>query len=728
MRHQVMRQAGELQKAREKSDAGRAARYAALNLMEDAVQAQQALEQENGERRRAEVALRASEEKYRTLFDSIDEGFCIIEMIFDTSGRGCDYRFIETNPAFELHTGLKQALGRTVRELVPHHEPHWFEIYARVSQTGVSVRCENSAAALGRYYDVYAFRAGEPQEHRVAVLFRDISERKRQEQRQKFRITLSDALRPLMDAATIKQECLRIISETLDVDRVLYGDVMPDGRMLLISDHAVNGATSISGQVDAHDFGVADIDKLRAGGNLIIGDVASAVDLSQEARAAYLSIQARAVVTVPLNKNGRWVSNLAVHHGKPRQWTAHEVDILQDAAERTWEAVERARVETELRAAKEEAEHANRAKDDFLAALSHELRNPLNPVLLCASDMAEDPSLPPHTREDLRMIHRNVELEARLIDDLLDLTRISRGKMSIHCVPNDAHTLLRHTQEIVKVDAASTRVNVKLQMNAEECHLLADAGRMQQVFWNLIKNGIKFSSAVPDGEVIVRTYNPSPGNLVVEVEDNGVGMTAEAIAKIFHPFEQGDHSGSHRFGGLGLGLAISKAIVDLHQGEMHAESAGPGCGSLFQLRLPTITAPAALPPNAQKPVPMVGALRLLLVEDHESTLRVLQNLLERDGHSVHPARNAQEALAFAEDQDCDLVISDIGLPDRSGVELMRELRKMRGWPGIALSGYGMDADLAESLAAGFLSHLVKPLEIEALRKAIREAMRTREPV
>jgi PAS domain S-box-containing protein len=249
---------------------------------------------------------------------------------------------------------------------------------------------------------------------------------------------------------------------------------------------------------------------------------------------------------------------------------------------RTEEALRRSMEEEIL--SRKKAEAASRAKDDFIAALSHELRTPLTPVLLAATDLADDPSLHSEAREQLVMICRNVELEARLIDDLLDLTRISRGKLSLNPARVDAHEVMRHAEEIVHADLAGRKLELHLLLEAPQSFVLADSARLQQVFWNLLKNAVKFT---PDGGVItVRSSNPSTGRLLVSVSDTGRGIPPETLEKIFLPFDQGDLHGRHTFGGLGLGLAISKALVDLHEGCLTAHSEGAGKGAVFTVELP----------------------------------------------------------------------------------------------------------------------------------------------
>lgn len=375
---------------------------------------------------------------------------------------------------------------------------------------------------------------------------------------------------------------------------------------------------------------------------------------------------------------------------------------------------QRGQFEEELLKARKAAQKANKAKDEFLAALSHELRTPLSPVLMLSTVMELDTALPPEVREQAGVIRRNAELEARLIDDLLDLTRIAHGKLKLVPTTVDIHTLLSQTEEIVLSESRGKRVTVQFRKEAEEHHVRGDSARLQQVFWNVIKNAIKFTPA--GKEVCVTTLNVSEKRVAVQVKDAGIGIDPEALPHIFNAFEQGNIS-THRFGGLGLGLAITKAIVTMHGGSIQVESKGKGHGSTFTVELNTIPAPKA---TVDVVAPVLAApfrkLHLLLVEDHESTREVLARILRRCGYEVKAAGTGEEALTLAATAGpFDAVVSDLGLPDQSGFDLMRVLKAKHNLLGIALSGYGMEEDLRKAKAAGFSAHLVKPVPFDQLR-------------
>jgi signal transduction histidine kinase/CheY-like chemotaxis protein len=371
---------------------------------------------------------------------------------------------------------------------------------------------------------------------------------------------------------------------------------------------------------------------------------------------------------------------------------------------------------------------ANAAKDQFLALLSHELRNPLSPVIAMVSELeASIPDSPP-VREALEVIRRNVELEARLIDDLLDVTRIAKGKLQLSFEIICVHEILQRAYEICRDDIAAKRLQVEFRLRAAHAHVEGDPARLQQVFWNLIKNSVKFTPE--KGRIIIETINPAPEEIEIRITDTGIGIEPEKIDKIFNAFEQGQIAITRRFGGLGLGLAISKAMVDAHGGKIRVESPGKDGGSTFSLNLKTVPAPVSAGDGAEEGPsatiegePRTPTLRrVLVVDDHRDTCTGMKMMLERRGYEITVAHSAEQAVEKAHEQDFDVLISDIGLPDRSGYDLMRELRASKGLPGIALTGFGSEHDVSKARAAGFAEHLTKPINFERLEEAIQNLL------
>ncbi|HEY4282610.1 MAG TPA: ATP-binding protein, partial [Chthoniobacterales bacterium] len=354
----------------------------------------------------------------------------------------------------------------------------------------------------------------------------------------------------------------------------------------------------------------------------------------------------------------------------------------------------------DLSTAKEAAEAANKAKDDFLAVLSHELRTPLTPVLTTLAMMRDDEHNPPQTLQDIEVIRRNVEVEARLIDDLLDLTGIIRGKLELRRQAVDVASLLEHAmQNYCYGSAAEKNLTLSTEITASDRYAFADSSRITQVFWNLLQNACKFTPA--DGAINIRvsnTDNPQGAkpDLLVEISDTGIGISNEAMPRIFDAFEQGDRSRSRVFGGLGLGLAISRAIVELHGGSITAASGGRDKGTTMTIRLPTTAAPAVRPVDGRLKPALTSryrSLRVLLVEDHPDTAEQLTRLLRKAGHHVSCVATVKQALESGRGGGFDILISDLGLPDGSGYDLMRQLARPQHIPGIALSGFGMKEDV-----------------------------------
>ncbi len=388
---------------------------------------------------------------------------------------------------------------------------------------------------------------------------------------------------------------------------------------------------------------------------------------------------------------------------------------------------DRKQLELDLRAAKDSADRAktsaelaNRAKDYFLAVLSHELRTPLNPVVMGVSMLQDKADLDPSVRETLDMVRRNAEMEARLIDDLLDLTRISRGKVVLHTQRVDLRTVVANAVEVCRSDIEAKGLAFTIDTGRDSPYWLdADAVRLQQVFWNLLKNAIKFTPQ--GGRVDVRCCLDGPAHVAVEVRDTGIGIDPESIPRLFNAFEQADRSDTRPYDGLGLGLAISKAMAEMHGGSIEAQSEGAGRGATFRVRLP-LASPAAAPEPLAPTAPtqrVIGPLRILLVDDHGVTAKLMGRVLAADGHAVETAGDVATALRLADQHGFDLLISDVGLPDGSGHDLIRALRS-RGiaYPAIALSGYGQEEDIQRSREAGFAAHLTKPVPRERLIQAI----------
>jgi signal transduction histidine kinase len=380
---------------------------------------------------------------------------------------------------------------------------------------------------------------------------------------------------------------------------------------------------------------------------------------------------------------------------------------------------EHRRAQATLEQQKSAVEAANRTKDNFLAMLTHELRTPLTPVLAALDMLEREPGSSQDAKSALAMARRNVELEGQLIDDLLDLTRIAKHKLQLKFDSLDAHETIANVAEICRAEADARQLHLQLHLRAGAHYVSADTAKFQQIIWNLLKNAIKFTPA--HGDITISSTNPEPQLLAISVRDTGVGIDSEIMELIFNPFEQGERSFQQRYGGLGLGLAISKSLAQAHGGTLTAKSEGRDRGSTFVLSMHTVSPPKTAATKSPEPIG-TRPLRILLVEDHQDTCAALEKLLIRRGHLVAATHSMRSAMETAARNQFDLLISDIALPDGNGAELMTYLHAISGMRGIAISGFGMNGDIERSLEAGFAEHLIKPVKMENLEAAIERAI------
>jgi PAS domain S-box-containing protein len=411
-------------------------------------------------------------------------------------------------------------------------------------------------------------------------------------------------------------------------------------------------------------------------------------------------------------------------HGRVPGWLV----IIRDIS-----AQSRADAERTARVA---AEQANWAKDAFLAKLSHELRTPLTPVLAITSAALELPSIPAGLRSSLEIVQRNVHLEARLIDDLLDQSLVTLGKLRLRTELVDVQSLLLQTLENCSQFIRDAALVVRPEFSATNNVIAADPARLQQVFWNLIINAARYSPA--GSQLTIRTRNVAPDAFELEFEDEGRGLDSSQLERIFEPFVQAGENGPQRGPGLGLGLSIGRSIVEAHGGTLVAESLGPGRGATFRVVLHTVdpdevAAPERLRAGEATLEEVAGAdfeedreplapKTILLVEDNPDSLSALAMSLSTLGYEIRVANSLRAALAAAECEGYDLIVSDLELGDGTGMDLLNSLGPARSVPAIALTGYGSEEDRKMCLEAGFDLHIVKPVQARQLSDAIRSVI------
>ena len=410
------------------------------------------------------------------------------------------------------------------------------------------------------------------------------------------------------------------------------------------------------------------------------------------------------------------------------QKLTHQLEALQKIArqrDRELRLAQRAlkKSREELLRRDQAAKSADEAKERVLAVLSHELRTPLTPVLATVTAMQARGEVPRRMENFVGMVQRNIELEARLIEDLLDVTRLAREKMRLNLAEVDAHSIVRDVEAMFRHEAQARGLRLVTHLRATDHWVRGDAVRLRQVLWNLLSNAMKFTPR--GGTVTVKTSNRQikrgtpdhPKVLLIDIADTGIGIDGKMLGKLFRPFEQVEplKSGTS---GLGLGLAICRGLVEQHRGTISATSDGHDKGATFHVEFKTIERlEAAHPARPAEEPEHKGGLKILLVEDHPETARVIAELLESVGHRVRVAGSVQSALHTV-DGTFALVISDLGLPDGNGLDLMREIHSRYPMKGIALSGYGTERDVQQSLEAGFSEHLTKPVDFRRLMDTI----------
>ncbi len=633
-------------------------------------------------RARAQAAALEIQERLTTTLRSIGDAV----LATDVAGR---VTFL--NPVAESITGwtATEAVGRTVEEVfrivnestrAPGENP-----VRRVIREGVIVGLANHTLLISRGGHEFPIAdSGAPIRGRrgeivgVVLVFRDVSEQRRAEQ----------MTRRL--AAIVASADYAIVAETVD-NVITHWNPGAEAIFGYTASEMIGRRMSVLAPPESPDPSPALTAELRAGRRVAEFD-------------------ARRVA-----KDGRWLD--VVITLSP---ILDEEGSLIGVSRLIRDVTERRRHTRELHEAQLRAEEANSAKDRFLATLSHELRTPLTPVMASVHRLERRADLGPGMAESLAMIRRNVELEARLIDDLLDLTRISRGKIKLERAPLDLHLVLRGVVQSSRSEFFNKGLQLTSELSAEQRYCSGDSARLQQVFWNLLKNSAKFTPA--GGQVVVRSENPEPGRIRVTVTDSGRGISPDLLPRIFEAFEQGEVTAVRRAGGLGLGLAIARSLVELHGGSIAAESEGEGRGATFSVELAT---------TAERPeqplLPTAGTAQyaarhrtsVLIVEDDVDTGEALQQLLAESGFDVRAADSVAAATRLFRERPAGVLVTDVGLPDGSGLELLGALKAFNPeLRAIVLSGYGMEEDLERSRALGFTEHFVKPLNLTRLIAAL----------
>ncbi|QCP15023.1 response regulator [Pseudoduganella umbonata] len=650
--------------------------------------------------------------------------------------------------------------------------------------------------------------------------------------RREFQLRLGDLLRALTDPAEVVAEASALLGEYLGVGRVAYLTVDDGGAAGSVGRDWTNGSLpSVAGTaVNLDDFGIFAAEGARAGRPLIVGDASTDKRCAPYAH-AYAALGVRAVLAIPLLKNGRLRVILNAHDAAPHRWTKAQVGMAEDMLERTWAAVETASAQAALRRERDESEYifdnmaegfalldpdwrivrmnaeglrlthqttagvigrshwelwpdllgtpvealyrqvrdqrtsgtidipytlpggdvwmevraypalegglalffrdvsarkqaetqlreADRRKDEFLAMLAHELRNPLAPISAAADLLQLGKVDEARVRQTSQIIGRQVRHMTSLVDDLLDVSRVTRGLAELDMQGLDLHRIVTDAIEQVTPLIRMRGHHLALELTPAAPLVMGDRNRLVQVFANLLNNAAKYT---PEGGHIGLRTEVRPGNVLFHVTDTGIGMAPELAARAFDLFSQAERSSDRSLGGLGLGLALVKSLVQLHGGTVTCASGGLGQGSRFTVCLPRLAAQEDDGAGVLAVEPALhdggGPLRIMVVDDNVDAASILALLLESAGHQVVVEYDARDALALSTAGSWDVFLLDIGLPGMDGNELAQRLRAQTGTAGatlIAVTGYGQESDRAQTAAAGFDHHLVKPVDIDEL--------------
>ncbi|RYY76258.1 MAG: PAS domain S-box protein [Gammaproteobacteria bacterium] len=632
-----------------------------------------------------EEELKASEERYRTLFNSIDEGFALIEMMFDGHGIPIDYRFLDVNRTFEAQTGLASVIGKTARELIPNLEPHWFETYGNVALTGESIRFTEESDSLGRWFSVYATRVGGERSRNVVLLFSDITERKRAEaEREELLSKLQIAHDQMAD---VFHQAPAFMCTLKGPNHIF--DMVNDQYRQLVGWRELDGKEVREALPEVIEQGyIRILDDVFETGKPFIGKDAK-VRLQ---RLANGESEERVVdfVYLPLKDIDGAISGIL----------AHGIDIT-----------DRKRAEEDLRRLALGLSEADRRKTEFLATLAHELRNPLAPIQngLEVLRLSEDNAAA--VRRVRGIMQRQVSHMTHLIDDLLDVARITSGKVELKKERVTLATVVASAVETSMPLIESNNHHLKVKIPDHEVVLNIDPARVSQVIGNLLTNAAKYT---PKGGHIALSVEVIDQTVELKVIDNGVGIPADQLINIFDMFTQVGRNMSLAQGGLGIGLSLVKHLVQLHDGTIEAKSEGAGLGSTFVISLPLGSEKPESSDNltsSHDDIHRKNVLRILVADDNEDAALTLSTLLELNEHVTHVVHDGLSALKAVEDLRPDVAVLDIGMPGLTGFEVAERIKKsphLKNTFLIALTGWGTEDDRKKSKEAGFDYHLTKP--------------------
>jgi signal transduction histidine kinase len=529
------------------------------------------------------------------------------------------------------------------------------------------------------------------------------------ESRHAFLLRLGDALRPIVDPKAIQREASRLLGERLLTDRAYYAEINEAQGYILVEQNFVRaGAPSMVGRYPLSAFNWVG-PTLRMGGPAVVDDTRSSRLIPEADRPAVAALSVGAFVAAPLVRDGRPVAALCVTDLSPRAWTPEEVELVKETAERTWEAIERARAEEQLR-------EANARKDEFLAMLAHELRNPLAPIRTGLELIRLRGDTAGAVERVRGMMERQVGHMVRLIDDLLDVSRITSGKITLQPEPTPLGSLVHSAVEANRGAMAAKQIDLRIVLPQDPCVIDVDPTRFVQILSNLLHNAAKFTNnggSICISATIMQPPSDAIRQLSISVVDSGIGISPELLPRVFDLFTQGETRSSQP--GLGIGLALARRLVELHSGRLDARSDGLGRGSEFVIHLPFAATPLVSATQRHADERRLER-RILVIDDNQDAANMTATLIEEMGGDARVAYDGESALEMLQEYQPEVILLDIGMRGLDGYETCRRIRNVLGDRVllVALTGFGQEQDKEKATRAGFDAHLTKPADGPAL--------------
>ena len=657
-----------------------------------------------------------------TIYASAPVGLCFVDR---------DLRYVSINNALAELSGRTPDyfIGKTVREAVPELADAVEAHYRRVIETGQPVVDEEVQGThpilrkepshwLCSYYPVHN-DAGELLGVNVAV--RDVTRRKQAEADTLFLLDLGEGIRFAADADELLWAVAVALGEHLKASRCGFVEIDTDRDRLTVQRDYHPHVPSLVGSYPLTALNSGVIEAAASSGQIIgIADIHNDERTAQDSK-AYQKYGARGLVLSPLLRDGSLVSALVVATSEAHEWSEREITLANIVAERTWLAVEKLRLDMTLRESDAALRDADRRKDEFLATLAHELRNPLS-LIRNVSTLQNTPGSPepdPHWGQDI--IERQVNYLTRLTDDLFDVSRITRDKLILQKEPVNLGEVIRAAVESSRPLIDQRQHDLAIAMSQHSIYVEADRVRLTQVFMNLLNNAAKYT---PNNGHIWLNVEQAGDTVVVRVKDTGIGVAAENLPHLFELFYQVDRSFTRAEGGLGLGLTLVHRLVEMHDGHVEVRSDGVNRGSEFIVHLPAL--PEHSIADRYEPAHGNGAVsrprrRILVADDFPQSAEILARLLRQDGNEVHIAQNGIEAVEAAAEFQPDVAVLDLAMPKLNGYDAARLIREQPSGKRIfliALSGWGHQLDRQRTKEAGFDAHLTKPAKYETLAEVL----------